>query len=205
MPAGSKPAKSVPQPFFEASDIFKIVSRQQAAHRNIDTDLTAGVWGHMVLVLGPLPIYEGYWRIMTVRYPAHYISRSSKTRTILQITTKAHNTDDFIPFKNAPLAQHRMQLELGREIPFTRASYLRTKEEYWIEERGLLERVGHVRLRGPKGMKKLLRLVDAEEEDEEREEQEDKEQLAGEMRALGVKMAEMVGQMAELEARMRRM
>jgi uncharacterized protein with von Willebrand factor type A (vWA) domain len=98
-----------------------------------------------------------------------------------------------------------MQLELGREIPFTSASYLRITEEYWIEERGLLERVGHVRLRGPRGMRRLLQLVDAEEEGEEREEQKDREQLASEMRALGVKMAEMVGQMAELEARMRRM
>jgi hypothetical protein len=153
----------------------------------------------MVLVLGPLPTYEGYWRIMTVRTPAHYISRSSTTLIILQITTKSHNTNDFIPFENAPPAQHRMQLELGREIPSTRASYLRAKDEYWIEERG------HVRLRGPRGMRTLLQLVDAEEEGEEREEQKDREQLASEMRALGAKMAEMVGQMAELEARMRRM
>jgi hypothetical protein len=96
----------------------------------------------------------------------------------LQITTKSHNTNDFIPFENAPLAQHRMQLELGREIPFTRASYLRTKEEYWIEERGLLERVGHVRLRGPRGMNSDEEESDGDTDEENTDEGESDENYA---------------------------
>jgi hypothetical protein len=146
---------SVFEPRVQAGDIFKAPSRQFCA-----TNLEGGAWGHMVLVVGPLPGYRGYWRIMTVGLNRNRLTSSPRLHP--QITTKALDLNDYIPFHPAPKGGYPMQLKLGDGEVLPKDPYLRTKERsLWIEDAGLQGKVAWVPHLGTTGMEGLMRFLDA--------------------------------------------
>jgi hypothetical protein len=50
----------------QAGDVFLPPVMRNWAEQKFETNLAGRAWGHMVLVLGPLPYspHKGYWRIM---------------------------------------------------------------------------------------------------------------------------------------------